>query len=127
MLGDSVQGLCLPCAYTPLLVFPAVSPVLLFPVYAQESCAAALLKAQGSLLRARDCSQAVLCEAGHILICGGLHPFTCCQCEGEGGIFAVPERGTSREEGVERMSVVARIRLFLEVGGNLDTDGHRMG
>lgn len=51
----------------------------------------------------------------------------CCQCEGEGGVFAVPDGGTSREEGVGRMSVVGRIWLFLGVGGERDPDGHRMG
>ena len=71
MLGDSVQVLCLPCAYTLLPMFPTVSSVLSFPVYAQVSRAAALLKAQGSPLRAGGWCLAVLREAGRILICGG--------------------------------------------------------
>lgn len=71
MLGDFIQVFCLPCAYAPLPAFPTVSPAFWFPAYAPVSCAAALLKAQGSPLRAGGWRLAVLPEAGPILICGG--------------------------------------------------------
>lgn len=62
----SVPSLCI----HPSLDFPRVSSVLLCPVYAQVSRAAALLKEQGSLTRVGGWSLAVLHEASRILIWG---------------------------------------------------------